>query len=115
MRYAAGLAALLLASIIAADAAEPRDQGGGPHARFVHPHHRTHPFVFHSFFFFGAPVFAPVPVALYPAMPYPAYIVAPIPGYPNCYQYQTTVIAGGFLQPVYGTTCLGADGVWYSY
>ena len=81
--------------------------------RFLHPRH--HPFVFRSFFFLGTPVFAPVPVALYPATPYPAYIIAPIPGYPNCYEYQTTVIAGGFLQPVYGTTCLGPGGVWYSY
>ena len=114
MRYAAGLAALLLASVIAVDAAEARDHGGGgPHVRLVHPRH--HLFAFRSFFFLGTPVLAPVPVALYPATPYPAYIVAPIPGYPNCYQYQTTVIAGGFLQPVYGTTCLGADGIWYSY
>jgi hypothetical protein len=114
MRHAAGLAVLLLASVIAVATAEARDHGGGrPHARFLHPHH--HSFAFHSFFFLGAPVFAPVPVTLYPATPYPAYIVAPIPGYPNCYEYQTTVIAGGFLQPVYGTTCLGSDGVWYSY
>ncbi|HJT08781.1 MAG TPA: hypothetical protein VJ747_17755 [Stellaceae bacterium] len=113
MRYAAGLAMLLLASIVAVGAAEARDHGGRPHVRLLHPHH--HPFVFRSFFFLGTPVFTPVPVALYPATPYPAYIVAPIAGYPACYEYQTTVIAGGFLQPAYGTTCLGADGVWHSY
>ena len=113
MRCSAGLALLLLASIIATGAAEARDHGARPHVRFVHPRH--HPFAFRSFFFLGTPAFAPVPVALYPATPYPAYIVAPIPGYPNCYEYETTVIAGAFLQPVYGTTCLGADGVWYSY
>ena len=104
---------LLLAPVIVAGEAEPRDHDGRPHARFLHPHH--HPFAFRSFFFLGTPVFAPVPVTLYPATPYPAYIVAPIPGYPNCYEHGTTVIAGGFLQPVYGTTCLGADGLWYGY
>ncbi len=117
MRYAAGLAAVLLASVIAAGAASARDHDGGgrPHPRFVHPHRHAHPFIFRSFFFFGAPVFAPVPVALYPAQRYPAYVVAPIPGWPNCYEYQTTVVIGGLAQPAFGTACLGPDGLWHIY
>jgi hypothetical protein len=118
MRYAAGLAAIVLSSAIAAGAASARDRDGGgrPHPPFVHPHHRhAHPFVFRSFFFLGAPVFAPVPLALYPVQPYPAYVVAPIPGWPNCYEYQTTVIIGGLPQPAFGTACFGPDGFWHIY
>jgi hypothetical protein len=118
MRYAAGLAAILLSSVIAVGAAAARDHGGGgrSHPRFIVPHrHFAHPFPFRSFFFFGAPVFAPLPVALFAGQAYPAYFVAPIDGWPNCYEYQTTAIIGGVPQPVFGTACLGPDGLWHTY
>jgi hypothetical protein len=117
MRYAAGLAAILLSSVIAVDAAAARNHGGGggrSHPRFV-ARHFGHPFPFRSFFFFGAPVFAPLPVALFAGQAYPAYFVAPIDGWPNCYEYQTTAIIGGVPQPVFGTACLGPDGLWHTY
>ena len=68
-------------------------------------------FFFHSFFFFGTEVFAPVPVALYPWLPYPAYVFAAAPG-PSCYQYQTTLPIDGALVPAWGTACLQPDGTW---
>lgn len=126
-RHAAAVAALALFSVIAiGPASADRDGfGGRSHNRFeaarqeaVERHHRfprhRHVF-FRPFFFFGAPVFAPVPVALYPVQPYPAYFVAPIAGWPNCYQYQTTVIIGGLAEPAFGTACLGPDGLWHIY
>jgi hypothetical protein len=68
-------------------------------------------FFFHSFFFFGTEVFAPVPVALYPWLPYPAYVFAAAPG-PSCYQYQTTLSIDGALVPAWGTACRQPDGTW---
>jgi hypothetical protein len=76
------------------------------------------PFFFHrhvffrSFVFFGTPVFAPVPVALFPSPAFPAYFMAPVPGAPNCYQYETTIFVDGQPQPAVGTACLGPDGIW---
>ena len=126
-KYAAGLAAVILASAVAASSAQA-DRGGlhgRSHERFESPrqeafeHRRAflrhrHVF-FRPFFFFGAPVFAPLPIALYPAVPYPAYFVAPIAGWPNCYEYQTTAIIGGLAQPAFGPACLGPDGLWHIY
>ncbi|HUH84273.1 MAG TPA: hypothetical protein VLX85_06660 [Stellaceae bacterium] len=85
------------------------------HDRFHHRFHdRFHDrFFFHSFFFFGTEVFAPVPVALYPWLPYPAYVFAAAPG-PSCYQYQTTLPIDGNLVPAWGTACLQPDGTWRS-
>jgi hypothetical protein len=77
-------------------------------------HDRFHDrFFFHSFFFFGTEVFAPIPVALYPWLPYPAYVFAAAPG-PSCYQYQTTLSIEDKLVPAWGTACLQPDGTWRS-
>lgn len=77
-------------------------------------HDRFHDrFFFHSFFFFGTEVFAPIPVALYPWLPYPAYVFAAAPG-SSCYQYQTTLSIEGKLVPAWGTACLQPDGTWRS-
>jgi len=126
-RHAAAVAALALFSVVAIGPAwaDRGGFGGRSHERFETPrqeaferHHRflrhRHVF-FRPFFFFGAPVFYPVPVALYPIQPYPAYIVGTIPGAPECYEYQTTVIIGDLPQPAFGTACLGPDGLWHIY
>ena len=76
------------------------------------------PFFFHrhvffgSFVFFGTPVFAPVPVALFPPPAFPAYLMAPVPAAPDCYQYETTIFVDGQPQPAVGAACLGPDGIW---
>jgi hypothetical protein len=126
MRYAAGLAAVILSSIAVSSAQADRGAfHGRSHERFESPRqeafeHRR-PFLrhrhvfFRPFIFFGAPVFGPVPVALYPAQPYPAYFMAPIDGWPNYYEYQTTVVMGGLAHPAFGTACLGPDGLWHIY
>jgi hypothetical protein len=67
---------------------------------------------FRPFFFFGAPVFAPVPLAFYPPTPYPSYLYAPMEGYPGCYEYQTTAVVNDQLAPAWGMACLQPDGTW---
>lgn len=125
-RFAISAAALVLSSVIAGGAAQADrggfshgggfHQGGGFHdgggfhhdrdGRFRHHHH-----FFRPFFFFGTAVFAPVPLAIWP-LPYPAYLYAPVEGYPSCYQYQTTIVIYGQLVPAWGTACLQPDGTW---
>jgi hypothetical protein len=137
-RFASSAAALALASVVAAGPAQA-DRGmhhdGGFHGRGFrhHPffHHPffvrdhfffrnhfffRHPFFFHGvfrpFFFFGAPIFAPVLVTFYPPLPYPSYLYAPAEGYPGCYEYQTTTVINGQLVPAWGMACLQPDGTW---
>lgn len=133
-RFAISAAALVLSSVLAGGAAHADrgfsngggfHQGGGFHhdggfrhdGGFHHDHdgrfHHHHHF-FRPFFFFGTAVFAPVPLAVYP-LPYPAYIYAPVEGYPSCYQYQTTVVIDGQLLPAWGTACLQPDGTWRAF
>lgn len=78
---------------------------------FFHPFFFRHSF-FRPFFFFGAPVFAPIPVALYPPMPYPSYLTGPSAAGGSCYQYQTSIMMDGQIQPAWGTACQQPDGSW---
>jgi hypothetical protein len=115
MRFALSAAALAFASIVAAGPAQADRgmhggngfRGGGSHHRFFHHHG-----FFRPFFLFGAPVFAPVPVALYPFSPYPSYLYAPLESYPGCYEYQTTIVVNGQLAPAWGMACLQPSGTW---
>jgi hypothetical protein len=142
-RLAISAAALALASVVAAGADRGMHRGGGfsdggfRHDPFFHHpffvHHPffardhffvrdhfffRHPFVFHGFFrpffFFDAPVFAPVLVTLYPPLPYPSYLYAPVEGYPGCCEYQTTTVINGQLSPAWGMGCLQPDGTWHT-
>jgi hypothetical protein len=114
--FAISVAALALSSVLIvgpANADRGGHHGGGFRDRSLHHRHFffRHGF-FRPFFFFGAPVFAPVPVAFYPPTPYPSYLYAPMEGYPGCYQYQTTIVINGQLAPAWGTACLHPDGTW---
>jgi hypothetical protein len=133
-------ATLSLASILAAVGAQGRGMGGGAggfhggggnfHGGFSHGFHDRDDFRFRDrddfrfrdgrfrhrpfrpFVFFGTTVFAPVPIAFYPPLPYPAYIYAPVGGYPSCYRYDTTALFNGVPQAVWGIACLQPDGTW---
>jgi hypothetical protein len=85
--------------------------GGGFHGGF-HRNFFHHGFFRPFFFFFGAPVFAPVPLAFYPPTPYPSYLYAPMEDYPGCYEYQTTAVINGQPAPAWGMACLQPDGTW---
>lgn len=93
----------------------PGVQGGFHHGFPGHRFDRRHFFVrpsFHPFFFFGRTVFAPVPFAFSPPLPFPSFFAAPTIGQSSCYQYQTTIIIAGQPQPAFGTACLQPDGTW---
>jgi hypothetical protein len=121
-RFAFGAAALIFSSVIAIGSAHA-DRGmhgfhGGFHGGFhdrdrgFHHHFFFHHGFFRPFFFFGTPFFAPVPIAVYPPLPYPAYAYEQAPGAGSCYQYQTTIIIDGQPTPAWGTACLQPDGTW---
>ena len=120
-RFAISAAALALPFILIAGPAQADrgGHGGGFHhggfhhdGGFHHRHFFFHHGLFRPFFFFGAPVFAPVPLAFYPPTPYPSYLYAPMEGYPGCYEYQTTDVINGQLAPAWGMACLQPDGTW---
>jgi hypothetical protein len=130
-RFVCCAAALLLSSLMVASPARADRGFGGFHEgrrvdhdrrfdrdRFFFRNHvffrdrfffRSH-FFFRPFFFFRTPVFAPVPFALSPALPNPAYFMAPAAGAGACYQFQTTLPLDGQNQPAWGTACLQPDG-----
>jgi hypothetical protein len=118
-RFTISAAALAFSLILVANPAQA-DRGGhgggfhhgGFHGGFHHHHFFLHHGFFRPFFFFGAPVYAPFPVAFYPPTPYPSYLYAPMEGYPGCYEYETTTEINGQPAPAWGMACLQSDGTW---
>jgi hypothetical protein len=113
-RFALSAAALAISFILVVSPARAGGHhgGGGFHHGGFHHHFFVHHHFFRPFFVFGAPVFAPFPVAFYPPAPYPAYLYAPMEGDPGCYEYQTTTEVNGQLAPAWGMACLQPDGTW---
>ena len=89
-----------------------RDFDDHRHFFFHRGFHRFHHAFFRPFFFFGTAAFAPVPVALYPPMPYPSYITGPDAAGGSCYQFQTSIMIDNQLQPAWGIACRQPDGSW---
>lgn len=58
----------------------------------------------------------PPPVVVYPSPPMisavPSSPVYVAPNGQYCREYQGSVTVNGYMQPSYGTACLGADGAW---